>query len=108
MAASKGTFETIRDLISSGNIDQSNVDLLMLAGMADIKDELDSFMSDINKNYVRRDEKREEEQREINDKVKKMWGIYTVQLWMAGIIGANIIALIWALITDKITIVAIP
>lgn len=108
MAASKSTFETIREMVSSGNIDQSNVDLLILAGMSDIKDELDNFMDDINKNFVKKDDEKEKEQKEINEKVDKMWGLYSAQLWVAAIVGANIIALIWALITDKITILAMP
>lgn len=82
--------------------------LATLALVMDLKKSFDDFTDDIEKNFMRKNEKRELEQKEINDKVRKMWGVYSVQLWMAAIIGANLIALIWALITDKITIVAMP
>ena len=120
MAASKSTFETIREMVASGNIDQSSVDLLLLGGMADIKDELNEIRNYMKTNFVKKEtederkmrEAKERKQDETNQKVAQMWNWHSVLKWLVIVGVPMIIGLLlsigWGLMTNKIAITVIP
>ena len=45
---------------------------------------------------------------EDHKKIEKIWPAYQVVMWVSGILGVSIIALVWGLITGQVELTFVP
>ena len=89
MANGADTFDVIKDILDKDVLDDSDAHRLLLAGITDLNEKLDT---------------REKEQKKYNEKTDKMWSIYKVNVGILMFLGSSFGGLVWGLITGAVTI----
>jgi hypothetical protein len=92
--AKTDTFDTIRDILKSGEIGDNNANLLLLSAITDLYDIVKT---------------NRDEQEKINERVGVLWKAHAIRkkidTFVYGTMFVSFWGLIWALVTDQLSIV---